>query len=109
LSITAVEAQRRRDAIRLEFDRHQLDVRLKVVIRDPLGVEHKFKMERVRLLVSIDVCTRVVLGYQLVLAREYPPKSISACGVSIDEIGRIAARRWPNEMASEMCLDDDIH
>lgn len=55
----------------VEFDGHRLDIRLKVVVRDPLGFEHEFEMERVWLLVIIDVCTRVVLGYHLVLAREY--------------------------------------
>lgn len=55
----------------VEFDGHRLDVRLKVVVRDPLGFEHEFEMERVWLLVIIDVCTRAVLGYNLVLAREY--------------------------------------
>jgi putative transposase len=55
----------------VEFDGHRLDVRLKVVVRDPLGFEHEFEMERVWLLVIIDVCTRAVLGYHIVLAREY--------------------------------------
>jgi len=55
----------------VEFDGHRLDIRLKVVVRDPLGFEHEFEMERVWLLVIIDVCTRVVLAYHLVLAREY--------------------------------------
>jgi transposase InsO family protein len=55
----------------VEFDGHRLDIRLKVVVRDQLGFEHEFEIERVWLLVIIDVCTRVVLGYHLVLAREY--------------------------------------
>jgi putative transposase len=55
----------------VEFDGHRLDVRLKVVVRDPLGFEHEFELERVWLLVIIDVRTRVVLAYHLVLAREY--------------------------------------
>ncbi|MGF6789746.1 integrase [Paraburkholderia sp. 35.1] len=55
----------------VEFDGHRLDVRLKVVVRDPLGFEHEFEIERVWLLVIIDVCTRVVLGYHLALTREY--------------------------------------
>ncbi|MFM0085005.1 integrase [Paraburkholderia sediminicola] len=55
----------------VEFDGHRLDVRLKVVVQDPLGFEREFEMERVWLLVIIDVCTRAVLGYQIVLAREY--------------------------------------
>jgi transposase InsO family protein len=55
----------------VEFDGHRLDIRLKVILRDPLGFEHEFEVERVWLLVTIDVCTRVVLGYHLVMAREY--------------------------------------
>jgi putative transposase len=55
----------------VEFDGHRLDVRLKVVVRDPLGFEHEFEIERVWLLVIIDVCTRVLLGYHLALTREY--------------------------------------
>jgi len=54
----------------VEFDGHRLDVRLKIVIRDPLGFEQEFEIERLWLLV-IDVCTRAVLGYHLVLSREY--------------------------------------
>ncbi|VWC19372.1 integrase catalytic region [Burkholderia lata] len=55
----------------VEFDGHRLDIRLKVVMHDPLGFTHEFEIERVWLLVIIDVCTRAVLGYRLVLAREY--------------------------------------
>lgn len=55
----------------VEFDGHRLDVRLKVVIRDPLGFEQEFEIERLWLLVTIDVCTRAVLGYHLVLSEEY--------------------------------------
>ncbi|KML38954.1 integrase [Burkholderia cepacia] len=55
----------------VEFDGHRLDIRLKVVVRDPLGFAHEFEIERVWLLVILDVCTRVVLGHHLVLAREY--------------------------------------
>jgi transposase InsO family protein len=55
----------------VEFDGHRLDIRLKIVVHDPLGFVHEFEMERIWLLVIIDVCTRAVLGYQLVLAREY--------------------------------------
>ena len=55
----------------VEFDGHRLDVRLKIVIRDPLGFEQEFEIERIWLLVIIDVCTRAVLGYHLALSREY--------------------------------------
>ncbi|MDF3887756.1 helix-turn-helix domain-containing protein [Cupriavidus basilensis] len=55
----------------VEFDGHRLDLRLKVVVRDALGFEHEFEIERVWLLAIIDVCTRAVLGYHLALGREY--------------------------------------
>ena len=55
----------------VEFDGHRLDVRLKIVVQDPLGFEQEFEIERLWLLVIIDVCTRAVLGYHLVLSREY--------------------------------------
>lgn len=55
----------------VEFDGHRLDLRLKIVVRDPLGFEQAFEIERIWLLVVIDVCTRAVLGYHLSLNREY--------------------------------------
>lgn len=55
----------------VEFDGHRLDVRLKVVMRDPLGFEQEFEIERIWLLVIIDVYSRAVLGYHVSLNREY--------------------------------------
>lgn len=55
----------------VEFDGHRLDLRLKIVVRDPLGFEQAFEIERIWLLVIVDVCTRAVLGYHLSLNREY--------------------------------------
>ena len=55
----------------VEFDGHRLDVRLKVVVRDPLGFEQEFEIERIWLLVIVDVWSRAVLGYHLSLNREY--------------------------------------
>ncbi|BCG01575.1 hypothetical protein PPGU19_095350 (plasmid) [Paraburkholderia sp. PGU19] len=55
----------------VEFDGHRLDIRLKVVVRDQLGFEHEFEIERVWLLAIIDVSTRAVLGYHIALGREY--------------------------------------
>jgi putative transposase len=48
-----------------------LDVRLKVVMRDPLDFEQEFELERIWLLVIIDVWSRAVLGYHVSLNREY--------------------------------------
>ena len=55
----------------VEFDGHRLDVRLKVVVRDPLGFEQEFEIERIWLLVIVDVWSRAVLGYHVSLNREY--------------------------------------
>jgi putative transposase len=55
----------------VEFDGHRLDVRLKVVVRDPLGFEQGFEIERIWLLVIIDVWSRAVLGYHVSLNHEY--------------------------------------
>ena len=55
----------------VEFDGHRLDVRLKVVVRDPLGFEQEFEIERIWLLVIVDVWSRAVLGYHISLNREY--------------------------------------
>jgi putative transposase len=54
----------------VEFDAHKMDLRLKVVDVDPLGVERIFEIERVWLLAIIDVATRCILGYTLCLQRE---------------------------------------
>src|SRR5471032_189226 len=67
----------------VEFDGHQLDVRLKIVIRDPLGFEQEFEIERIWLLVIIDVCTRAVLGFRRALA---DPKGNLRLFVSLAEM-----------------------
>lgn len=54
----------------VEFDAHKMDVRLKVIDVDPLGIERIFEIERVWLLAIIDVATRCILGYTLCLQRE---------------------------------------
>ena len=55
----------------VEFDGHRLDIRLTIVLRDPMGFEQRFEIERVWLLVIIDVWSRAVLGYHMSLNREY--------------------------------------
>ena len=66
---TAPAAMQALDVV--EFDGHRLDVHLKVVVRDPLGFEQEFEIERIWLLVIIDVWSRAVLGYHVSLNREY--------------------------------------
>jgi transposase InsO family protein len=55
----------------VEFDGHRLDVRLKIVVTDPLGFEQQFEIERIWLLVILDVYSRAVLGYHVSLNHEY--------------------------------------
>lgn len=54
-----------------EFDGHKLDIRLRVRLQDPFGLPYDLELKRVWLLVVLDVCTRVVLGWHVVLASEY--------------------------------------
>ena len=55
----------------VEFDGHRVDVRLRVVFERAAGVEESFEIDRVWLLTIIDVCSRAVLGYHIVLEPEY--------------------------------------
>jgi putative transposase len=64
----------------VEFDGHKLDVRLKIVVSDPLGFAHEFEIERMWLLAIIDVCTRTVLGYHLVIALRAREKRWTSAG-----------------------------
>lgn len=95
----------------VEFDGHRLDLRLKIVIRDPLGYEQELEIERIWLLVILDVCTRAVLGYHLVIAREYSrydviktieqaltphrPRNFTLQGVSYGEAGGFPSGKLP--------------
>jgi putative transposase len=55
----------------VEFDGHKLDLRLHVRYEDSAGVLEDIDINRVWLLVIIDVFSRVILGWNLVLAAEY--------------------------------------
>ena len=72
----------------VEFDCHRLDNRLKVVVSIPLGFEHEFEIERVWLLVIIDVCTRVVARPLLLLDSGFN------IWHSLDRPGDSATTRW---------------
>lgn len=54
----------------VEMDAHRFDARLKIVEIDPLGVPTEYEINRVWLLVILDVFTRCVLGYQVVCSPE---------------------------------------
>jgi putative transposase len=106
---SAPAAQHALDVV--EFDGHRLDVRLKVVVRDPLGFEREFEIERIWLLVIIDVFSRAVLGYHVSLNREYTrydvirtieaalephqPRQFTLPGVSYGAVGGFPSGKLP--------------
>jgi len=55
----------------VELDGHKLDVRLRVRFTEPSGLTVDIETERLFVIVIFDICTRAVLGWQLVLAPEY--------------------------------------
>lgn len=55
----------------VELDGHKLDLRVRVNHIDASGVSVDIETERLFVITLIDVCTRVVLGWQLVPAPEY--------------------------------------
>ncbi|MFL9936515.1 hypothetical protein P0D88_47780 [Paraburkholderia sp. RL18-103-BIB-C] len=55
----------------VELDGHKLDIRLRVRFTEPSGVSVDLETERLFVVTLIDVCTRIVLGWQVVPAPEY--------------------------------------
>ena len=55
----------------MEFDGHKIDIRLRVRFEDAAGVVEDILIDRVWLLVVIDVYCRAILGWNVVLSAEY--------------------------------------
>ena len=55
----------------VELDGHKLDLRVRVRYIDASGLSVDIESERLFVITLIDVCTRIVLGWQLVPAPEY--------------------------------------
>jgi len=55
----------------VQFDGHKIDLRLTVKMIDPHGFERLLEINRVWILVLLDVYTRAVIGYTLTLSKEY--------------------------------------
>lgn len=55
----------------VEFDGHKIDIRLHVRFEDAAGVVEDINVNRVWLLVIIDVYSRAILGWNIVLSAEY--------------------------------------
>ena len=69
--VRARELGARRPLEIVEFDGHKLDIRLHVRYQDGTGVVEDIDINRVWLLVIIDVFSRAILGWTLVLSAEY--------------------------------------
>ena len=67
----ARESGARRPLEIVEFDGHKLDIRLHVRYEDGAGVVEDIDVNRAWLLVLIDVYSRAILGWTLVLSAEY--------------------------------------
>lgn len=64
---------------RVQFDGHKIDVMLSITFKTLEGDEITVVMERIWLLVIIDVATRVILGHYLSLNREYTTSDVLQC------------------------------
>jgi len=62
----------------VELDGHKLDLRVRVRFLDASGVPIDLESERLFVITLIDVCTRVVLGWQLVPAPQYDHHDVLA-------------------------------
>lgn len=62
----------------VEFDGHQMDLRLTVRLIDPFGMEQTLELHRIWILVLLDVYTRAVLGYHIALGKEYNKDDVAA-------------------------------
>lgn len=51
----------------VEFDGHRIDLRLSISVKDPFGYETILEIERIWILAIIEVVTRAILGYSLVI------------------------------------------
>lgn len=62
----------------IEFDGHKIDLRLTVRVKDPFGMETILELNRIWILVLLDIVTRAVIGYSLALGKEYNKDDIAA-------------------------------
>ena len=95
----------------VEFDGHKLDLRISVTYTDSFGFEQAMELTRVWILVVVDVRTRAILGYELVLAPEYnrhdviravqkaiepqSPFKFNIPGLGYGELGGFPSQRLP--------------
>jgi putative transposase len=61
----------------IQFDGHKIDLRVTLKFKDASGLESTFELTRIFILVCLDVMTRAVLGYHLVLSTEYDSDDVA--------------------------------
>ncbi|WCN36214.1 hypothetical protein [Aneurinibacillus uraniidurans] len=64
---------------KVQFDGHRIDAILSVTFQTPEGDEITTTIERLWLLVIIDVATRVILGYHISFNKEYSSADVLQC------------------------------
>lgn len=62
----------------IEFDGHKLDLRITMRLTDPLGLDHLVELNRIWILVLLDVASRAVIGYKLALSKEYNKDDVAS-------------------------------
>lgn len=64
---------------RVQFDGHKIDLLLSITFETPSGDEVTKVLERIWLLVIIDVASRAILGYHISLNKEYSSSDVLQC------------------------------
>lgn len=62
----------------IEFDGHKIDLRITLRVNDPFGLETILELNRIWILVLLDVATRCVIGYSIALGKEYNKDDVAA-------------------------------
>lgn len=56
---------------RIQIDGHKIDLRITIAVMDSYGMERLIEIERIWIIAVLDVVSRAVLGYTLVVSKEY--------------------------------------
>ncbi len=62
----------------VEFDGHKLDLRTTLTIKDPYGLETKIELNRLWILVILELMSKAVLGYSIGYEIQYSASDVSA-------------------------------
>ena len=62
----------------VEFDGHRLDLRTTLTIKDPFGLETRVELNRIWILVILELMSKAVLGYSIGYEDQYNASDVSA-------------------------------